>query len=131
MIYKPGDQKIYTHKVCAEDFASFHGKIVHRVYATYAMARDAEWAGRLFVLDMKDETEEGIGTFVHLVHHAPAFEGEEVTFTATLQSINGNEIVCNIEAKSGSKLVATGSTGQKIVSLAKLQSHFERMRIKQ
>jgi hypothetical protein len=41
----------------------FEGVNVHPVMATFSITRDAEWAGRIFVLAMKEEHEEGIGTF--------------------------------------------------------------------
>ena len=60
-LYKIGDQKIFEKTVGAQDIAEFESGTVHNVYATFALGRDAEWSSRLFVLDMKDADEEGIG----------------------------------------------------------------------
>ena len=57
-IFKPGDQKHYRVRVTESDCAAFQGKLVHPVYATFALARDFEWSSRLFFLEMKDEDEE-------------------------------------------------------------------------
>jgi fluoroacetyl-CoA thioesterase len=124
-IFKIGDSKIFIHKVEAKDTATFESGEVHPVYATFAIARDAEWSSRLFVLDMKDENEEGIGTFVEVKHHAPAFIGEEVLFEATVDELTHNAINCSIKASVGNRLIATGRTGQKVLSKIKLEQHFQ------
>jgi len=127
-IFKPGDTKTYTHKVTEADVAQFHGEVVHAFYSTYALARDAEWSSRLFVLEMKDADEEGIGTFVHVNHHAPALVGDEVLFTATYKTLKGNELICDITVHAGDRLLATCSTGQKIVKKEKLSALAEKLR---
>src|ERR1043166_679398 len=91
--FREGDIKIYRHVVSQADTARFESGEVHPVYATFAIARDAEWSGRLFVLEMKDEDEEGIGTAIEVVHHAPALQGQEVVFTAVLTAVNRNEVI--------------------------------------
>jgi fluoroacetyl-CoA thioesterase len=71
---------------------------------------------------MKAEDEEGIGTFLTINHKSPAFEGEEITITATLKSQEGNNVICSFEARVGDRLVADGETGQKILKKDKLAS---------
>lgn len=100
--------------------AAFQGEIVHDVYATFSLARDAEWVSRLFVLEMKGDDEEGIGTFLTVDHKSPAFVGEQIIFTAWIDYIEGNEITCFYEAKVDERLIAIGRTGQKILPLTKL-----------
>ena len=124
-IFKIGDVKTFIYKVEAKDTATFDSGEVHPVYATFAIARDAEWCSRLFVLEMKDETEEGIGTFVEINHHAPAFIGEEVMFEATADELKNNTINCSIQASVGNRVVATGRTGQKVLLKTKLEQHFK------
>lgn len=132
--FQPGDIKRFERKVEAADFANFThaadvpgGGLVHPVYSTFALARDAEWTCRLFVLEMKEEGEEGIGSMVSVVHHAPAFEGETVTFTAILVSVEQNRILCRYEAHVGKRLVADGEQEQSIVDKAKLDAHFQKL----
>jgi fluoroacetyl-CoA thioesterase len=107
-----------------EDQAIFHGDLVHPVCSTFALARDFEWSSRLFFLEMKEEDEEGVGTFLNIKHHRPAFIGEELIFTATVESIQMNELICRIEATSMNRLVATGKTGQKMFKKEKLKAIF-------
>lgn len=122
--FKPGDQKVFARQVQLEDTAAFEAGEVHPVYATFALGRDAEWACRLFVLDMKEDDEEGIGTFLHIDHASPALVGSEVIFTATLDAVEGNSVICSFEAKVGERLIAKGRTGQKILKRTKLDSLF-------
>ena len=117
-----GDTKTFEREVEPTDIAAFEARMVHPFYATFALCRDAEWVGRLFVLDMKDEDEEGIGTFVHVEHRSPAYVGERVRFTASLIKVAGNSILTHFRAEVGDRLIAEGSTGQKIIKKAKLEA---------
>lgn len=124
LLFKPGDAKSYSRKVLPEDQAIFHGELLHAVCSTFALARDIEWSSRLFFLEMRDADEEGVGTMVQINHLQPAFVGEELRFTATVESIEGNELICNIEVKAGNRFIATGKTGQKMLKKEKLEKLF-------
>ena len=124
-IFSKGDKKEYTKIVTSEDFASFHGQIVHRVYSTFSLARDAEWTTRQFVIDLRDEDEEGIGTFISLEHKSPAFEGEKVMWSGYIDEINNNEVICTVEAHVGNRVIAKGKTGQKILKREKIMKLFQ------
>jgi predicted thioesterase len=123
-VFSPGDKKIFSRTVEPSDSASFAAGQVHPVYSTFALARDAEWACRLFVLDMKEEHEEGIGTFISVEHLSPALIGESITFTAALTAINRNEIVCSYIAETGGRLIARGEQKQKILVKEKIDALF-------
>lgn len=124
-LFKIGSQKTYGKLVEQADCASFNSSLVHPVYATFALGRDAEWACRLFVLEMKEDQEEGIGTFLNISHKSPALLGSKVEFTATVKSIQKNEIICNFTAKVGDRIIAEGEQGQKIIAKQKLEKLFE------
>lgn len=126
--FKTGDTKEFRHIVTDADAARFESGEVHPVYSTFALARDAEWAGRLFVLDMKEDGEEGIGTGITVTHHSPALLGQEVVFTATLTEVNKNEVVVDYTAHIGDRLVATGKTWQKILKKEKIDRLFESLK---
>lgn len=123
-IFKINDKKEYRKVVKPEDTAVFDAGQVHPVYATFALARDAEWACRLFVLDMKEDDEEGIGTYLTINHRSPSLIGHEVVFTAEIKSINKNEVICRFSASVGDRLIADGETGQKILKTDKLDRIF-------
>lgn len=128
LIFKPGDKKQYLKKVGEADLATFHGEVLHPVYSTFALARDFEWTSRLFFLEMKDENEEGVGTFLSIEHKSPAKLGEEITLTATIETIKSNELICTIEAACGNRVIAMGKTGQKMFSKEKLRTLFNLIR---
>ncbi len=127
-IFKIGDKKVFKKNVSKSDFAFFENDQVHEVYATFALGRDAEWCCRLFVLDMKEDMEEGIGSFLTIQHHSPAFENQLVEFEATVKSIIKNEIICTYEARVNGRLIASGEQGQKIVQKEKLKHLFESLK---
>ncbi len=125
-IFSLGDKKEYKHIVQQTDVAAFHGERVHDVYATFALARDVEWTTRQFVLDMLEEDEEGIGTFLSIEHKSTAFVGEEINYSAQVHQINGHELICLYEAKVGARIIATGKTGQKILKKDKINALFSK-----
>ena len=119
-----GDEKSFQKLVELNDTATFDSGEVHPVYATFALGRDAEWVCRLFVIDMKEDHEEGIGTFLHVNHHSPAKIGSNVIFTDSIDSVEGNNIICSFTAKVNDRLIASGKTGQKILKKEKLELLF-------
>ncbi|RUA27564.1 MAG: hypothetical protein DSY77_17165 [Bacteroidetes bacterium] len=124
-VFKKGDQKTYSFKVKAQDVAHFEQDAVHDVCATFTLAREIEWATRLFVLDMLEEGEEGIGTHLNIEHLSPALIGEEVEVEAEFYDIKNREIICNYVVKVGERIVAKGTTGQKILQKNKLAQLFD------
>lgn len=123
-----GATKTFIHKVVDGDAARFESGEVHNIYSTFALSRDAEWSGRLFVLEMKEPGEEGIGTGITVTHHAPALMGQEVVFTATLAAVNKNEVVVDYTAHVGDRLIGSGKTWQKILKKEKLDRLFESLK---
>jgi fluoroacetyl-CoA thioesterase len=124
-IFKPGDKKVYRKVVTDADQAIFHDEILHRVCSTFALARDFEWSSRLFFIEMKEDHEEGVGTMLHIDHRSPAFVGEELVITATVEEQKGTELICSIEAKVDDRLIASGKTGQKMLTKEKLAAVFK------
>lgn len=123
-VFQLGDQKSYHYRVKPDDVAAFHGDVVHPVCATFVLAREIEWSTRLFVLEMRDHDEEGIGTFLSIHHKGPAFVGEEIVFTARIESLHGYELICTYQALVGTRLIAEGKTGQKILKKDKIKRVF-------
>lgn len=126
--FRIGDTQSYQVTVQKTDTAQFGDQEVHPVYATFALARDAEWACRLFVLNMKETSEEGIGTSITVNHQAPALVGEVVTFYATLEQVEGNQVHCSYMAYVGNRLVADGRQDQKILRHERLTQLFESLK---
>jgi fluoroacetyl-CoA thioesterase len=121
-IFKPGDKKQMIYRVKDEDVASFSGELVHPVCATFTLAREVEWATRQFVLEMRSEDEEGIGTFLSIHHKGPAFVGEQLVIESVVESIDGHELICSYIARVDDRLIAEGKTGQKIFKREKINA---------
>lgn len=119
-IFEVGNQLTHVHIVEQADLATFETGNVHPFYSTFALGRDAEWACRQFVLQMKDADEEGIGTFLNIRHKSPAMLGDKVEFIATVSMLEGHQIDCTFVAKVGDRIVAEGEQGQKILKKEKL-----------
>lgn len=124
-VFRKGERKYHNFKVKAEDAAHFEQEAVHDVCATFTLAREIEWATRLFVLEMLEKGEEGIGTHLNIVHLAPALIGNEVEIEAKFVGVENSEIICSYVAKVGERLVAKGTTGQKILPKEKIASFFD------
>lgn len=126
-IFRKGDTLTYTRTVGQEDFARFESGLVHPVCSTFALARDMEWTTRQFVLQLRDEDEEGIGTMVEVRHVSPAFEGDVLEFTGEVESLEGNELICAVRVLCGSRLIATGRTGQKILKRSRIDRMMQKL----
>ena len=118
--FKINDKKQHAKIVGAKDLAQFETGMVHPFCATYVLAREMEWASRLFVLEMLDDDEEGIGTKLEINHLSPALAGEELLIEAEITSLHQHEIICKIEVTVGERKIASGITGQKILKKTKL-----------
>lgn len=123
-IFKKGDKKVYKKIVTSDDVARFDSGTVHQVCATFALAQAMEWSSRLFVLEMKEDDEEGIGTMIEIQHRSPALINDEIIIEAIIDEINGNELICNIISKVNNRVVAEGKTGQKILKKEKIERLF-------
>ena len=123
-LFAKGDQKIFRRTITDDDHAIFLGKRLHAVYSTFAMGRDFEWSSRLFFIDMLEADEEGVGTFLQINHKGPAFSGEEVVITATVDTLRGNELICTISALVNGRVIADGMTGQKMLKKERLKTLF-------
>ena len=121
-VYKINDKKWHVKLVVADDLAIFDAGMVHPFCATFVLAREMEWSSRLFVLDMLDDDEEGIGTKLEINHLSPAIEGEELMIEAVIVELDKNEIICSISVSVGKRIIARGITGQKILKKTKLAS---------
>lgn len=118
--FKVGDRKNHFRVINEIDLAKFESGQVHPVLSTFALGREMEWSSRLFVLEMLEDEEEGIGTRLEIDHISPAVHGERIDISATIKSINRNEIICTIEVKVKDRLIAKGITGQKILKRTKI-----------
>jgi predicted thioesterase len=77
---------------------------------------------------MKEDDEEGIGTFLNITHKSPALFGDDVEIRATLTVLEGNTVNCSFVVMVSDRLVAEGSQGQKILKKEKVDRLIEQIR---
>ena len=127
-IFKKGAIKTHTFIVSEKDCAHFNEQKVHEVCATFTLAREIEWATRLFILEMLEANEEGIGTHLNIKHKSPALVGEKIEIEAKYDHIHEGEIICSFQAMVEDRIIAVGTSGQKILPKAKIDSIFGQVR---
>lgn len=123
-LFKAGDIKKHSKIVEEADLATFNGLIIHPVCSTFALCREIEWTSRLFVLEMKDEEEEGIGTMFNIEHNGPALLGQRIDIEAKVNRLQKNELICDYIVKVEERVIACGQTGQKILKRKKIEEIF-------
>jgi predicted thioesterase len=96
---------------------------VHPVYATYAMAKHFEEAGRKLLLRFLEPGEAAIGSALSVEHLAPSRVGEAVRVTARCAEQRGNRLTCSCTATDAEgRLVGRGTTVQAVLGEADLQA---------
>lgn len=123
-----GEIRILKKVVSNEDLATFETGNVHPFYSTFSLGRDVEWACRQFVLEMKEDDEEGIGTFLNISHKSPALLGDFVEIRAMLSELEGNTVNCSFVVMVSDRLVAEGTQGQKILKKEKVLRLIDQIR---
>lgn len=112
-----------------DKLASFESGLVHPVYSTFALGKDVEWAGRLFVLEMKEEGEEGVGSYLSIEHLYPAPLGSQVLIVSTLSAVEGSKVVCDFEVWANGHLVAKGRQEQRILDKKRFEQLIQKIEI--
>lgn len=104
----------HAYTVTEADRPAFEGRVVHDVCSTYTLAREFEWAGRRVYLASRPDDTEAIGTQVEVVHRASAPVGTPLRILAEPTSYEKGWLVCKVQAFWGDKLIAEGTTTQKV-----------------
>ncbi len=98
--------------------------LVHPVYSTWSMVKHMELVSRKLILPFLEPDEEAVGHAVSVTHLAPTPVGAAVTALARLARIDGNQIVCSVEARSGGVKIGEGTTVQVVLPAAVLRERF-------
>jgi len=99
--------------------------VVHRVYSTWAMVRHLELASRKVILPFLTADEDAVGHSISVTHFAPTPVGGVVTARATLLRIDGNRIVCALEAHNDREKIGTGENVQVVLPRRVLMKRFD------
>lgn len=127
LVFNEGDVKTHEFQVGQDDIAKFESGMVHPVCSTFSLAREIEWSSRLFVLDMLEEGEEGVGTLLEIEHQSPALVGFLLTIEAVIEQIEVNEVLCSITVTCDNRAIARGRTGQKILNKERFNKNLSRL----
>ena len=76
-----------------------------------------------------EEGEEGIGSYLSVEHLAPAPLGSEVRIIATLDAVNGSEIVCSFAAHANGHKIAQGRQVQKIINQKRFTEMLQKIKL--
>ena len=117
----PGIQTQVTFEVTAEMCPAFDGEVVHQVCATWTIVHYMELAGRKILIEYLEPEEEGVGSHVSCDHLGPAPLGTRVRVIATVADVNDRELVCDVVAFRGDRMIASGKTVQKVFPRAILR----------
>lgn len=116
-----GTQREISFDVTMAMCPSFDGVVVHMVCATWTIVEYMEKAGRLVLVDFLESDEEGVGSHVSCDHLGPAPVGSTVRVIATAADADDRELVCDVVAFVGEKMIASGKTVQKVLPRAVLK----------
>ena len=116
-----GNSSVIEFEVIQSMAPTFHGKQVHPVCSTWDLAHQFELAARYALEPHLESHEQGIGAELLVKHLKPAPIGKRVTVCATITSLDATTVVCEIEAKVGDSLIATGSQVQRVLPSDKIR----------
>lgn len=121
----PGHRAEVTVTVTEDMVAWFEELgVVHRVYSTWTMVRHLELASRKVILPFLEPEEDAVGHSISVTHFAPTQVGEQVTARATLVRIEGNRIICALEARNDREKVGAGENVQVVLPRTRLAERF-------
>ncbi|MFD2090983.1 thioesterase family protein [Blastococcus deserti] len=96
---------------------------VHPVYATYAMAKHFEEAGRKLLVPHLEPGEAGIGTAVSVEHLAPSWVGDALRIVARCVEVRDGRLTCECRATdSYGRDLGRGTTVQAVLPAAVVEA---------
>lgn len=110
----PGVQAEVSFVVTEDMRPIFDGVAVHDVCSTWSLVHYMELAGRKVLLGFLEPHEEGVGSQIECDHGGPAKLGRTVRVVATVASATDRELVCDVQATCGDRVVASGKTWQRV-----------------
>jgi len=110
---EPGREAEVTVTVTDDMVARFEDLgLVHPLYSTWTMIRHMELASRKVILPYLERDEDAVGYKVTVTHFAPTPVGMRVTVRARLLRVEGNRIVCALEAFNEREQIGAGENVQ-------------------
>ena len=123
---EPGAEARVEVEVDPSMFARLDGTIIHRLYGTAAMVGHMELAGRRVLEPYLEDGEEGVGFAVDVRHFRPAPEGARLRVRAEAIHVDGDRLVCRVEARWDDLLIGQGTFTQVVRPASELRDAEER-----
>jgi predicted thioesterase len=114
-----------TTRVDAAQTADRYGNTGLEVLATPALVGLFEKAAMRCLDGLLDETQLSVGSRVDIVHSAPTPVGKDVTVTARLTSVNGRELVFDVEASDDRGSIGSGTHTRFVVDAARFRARLQ------
>lgn len=96
------------------------GRRIHPVYATAAMVRHIEEAGRLLIEPHLGDGEDATGYAVSVVHERPARAGDRLRVVARATRVDDREVEAEVEVHGPAGRVGRGTLVQRYVDRGRL-----------
>ena len=116
--FVPGLRAEVEAVVDASMQAAFDGRVIHPLYSTWSLVHHLEHAARRVLEPYLEDHEEGVGYAVEVRHLAPTPVGARVRAVAVLEAVEGNRVVCRVEAFNDREKIAEGRQVQIVVDRA-------------
>ncbi|HEY8552335.1 MAG TPA: thioesterase family protein [Thermaerobacter sp.] len=116
--FVPGLRAEVEATVDATMQAAFDGRVIHPLYSTWALVHHLEHAARRVLEPFLEPHEEGVGYAVEVRHLAPTPVGARVRAVAVLEAVEGNRVVCRVEAYNDLEKIAEGRQVQVVLDRA-------------
>jgi len=111
----PGDEATIEVTVTEEMLVDLGGRRIHPLYATAAMVRHVEEAGRMLVEPHFREGEDATGYAISVVHERPARLGERLTVLARATRVDARECEAEVEVRGAAGVVGRGTLVQRYI----------------
>lgn len=111
----PGDEATIEITVTEDMLVDLGGRRIHPLYATAAMVRHVEEAGRMLVEPHFHAGEDATGYAISVVHERPARLGERLTVLARATKVDARECAAEVEVRGPAGVVGRGTLVQRYI----------------
>lgn len=124
--FEPGIAREVKVRVTEDMCPAFGGVVIHRCYSTWSLVHHMEIAARAVLAEYLELHEEAVGSHVTVDHVAPCTIGKIVRLHAKLVEVAGRQVICDIAAYDGDRLLGKGRHIQVVMQKEALKRHLER-----
>ena len=123
---KPGISLEQKRVVRRDDCITFLGADVRPSLATPSMIKWMEYCCRDAIFPHLDEGNDSVGVKVSVEHLAATPMGQQVTYTATVDTVNGRRVRFTVQASAGIKIVGQGTHDRFVVDVQRFAARLRK-----